>query len=74
VRRDLELDSLALNLDDLGFGADLVAEGGGGQVPDIDRGADRALALVEIRPDRVPPRGLTGSVTTLTNALIRIGY
>ena len=26
VRRDLEFDSLALNLDDLGFGVDLVAE------------------------------------------------
>ena len=29
VRRDLEFDSLAINLDDLGFGVDLVAEGGG---------------------------------------------
>jgi len=28
VRRDLEFDSLAINLDDLGFGVDLVAEGG----------------------------------------------
>ena len=27
VRRDLEFDSLAQNLDDLGFGGDLVAEG-----------------------------------------------
>ncbi len=27
VRRDLEFDSLALNLDDLGFGVDLVADG-----------------------------------------------
>jgi hypothetical protein len=30
VRRDLEFDSLAQNLDDLGFGVDLVARGGGG--------------------------------------------
>ena len=27
VRRNLEFDSLAMNLDDLGFGVDLVAEG-----------------------------------------------
>jgi hypothetical protein len=27
ARRDLEFDSLALNLDDLGFGVDLVADG-----------------------------------------------
>src|SRR5258708_9948801 len=51
VRRDLEFDSLALNLDDLGFGADLVADGGGGQMPDIDPRANRALPLVPIRPD-----------------------
>src|SRR4030095_1876999 len=52
VRRNLEFDSVAMNLDDLGFGADLVTDGGRGQMPDIDRGADRALAVVEIRPDR----------------------
>jgi len=64
VRRHLEFDSLAMNLDDLGFGADLMADGGSGQMPDIDRGADRALARIEIWPDRVPPRGLIGRVTT----------
>ena len=74
MRRDLEFDSLALNLDDLGFGLNLVADGGGGEVPDIDRGADRALARIEIWPDRVPPRGLTGRVITQANALIGIAY
>ena len=35
VRRDLEFDSLAQNLDDLGFGVDLVAEGGQGPLRPI---------------------------------------
>src|SRR6266852_4021163 len=52
VRRHLEFDSFAMNLDDLGFGADLMADGRRGKMPDIDRGSDRALARIEIRPDR----------------------
>ncbi len=52
ARRHLEFDSLALDLDDLGFGPNLMTDGRGGKMPDIDRGADRALALLEIRPDR----------------------
>src|SRR5436190_9320774 len=52
ARRHLEFDLPSLDLDDLGFGADLMADGGRGKMPDIDRGADRALARIEIWPDR----------------------
>ena len=51
-----------------------MADGRRGKMPDIDRGADRALARIEIWPDRVPPRGLIGRVTTQANALIRLVY
>ncbi len=51
ARGDLEFDSFALDLDDLGFGPNLMTDGCSGKMPYIDRGADRALAPVEIRPD-----------------------
>src|SRR3954471_24399734 len=53
VRRHLELDALALDLDHLGVGADLVTDRGGGEMPDVDCGANRALARIEIGPDRI---------------------
>ncbi len=52
VRRDLEFDFLAIDAHHLGFGADLLANGGRGKMLYVDRSADRALARIEIRPDR----------------------
>src|SRR3954471_17791372 len=46
TRRHLELDAFSIDFDHLGGGADLVTDRGGGEMPDVDRGADRALARI----------------------------
>ena len=48
ARRYLELDTLSVDLGNLRFGANGVTDRRRGKVPDIDRGADRALARLEI--------------------------
>ena len=39
---------VSLDLDHLGVGADLVTDRGGGKMPDVDGGADRALARIQM--------------------------
>ena len=51
--RNLEFDSLPFDLDDLGFGSNLVAHRRSGKVPDIYRSAHRALAHIQKWPDGI---------------------
>src|ERR1700733_4278540 len=53
VRRHLEFDSPAVDLDNLGFGANLMPQRRGSQMPHIDGGTDRALARIQERPDGI---------------------